>query len=135
MKRKNNQNSGYRWQRLFFRTVHVVVRQDAFSNFKNKHFHILISRKSIMFHFPYIINSKNRFLIPQMLRSLKYYCSPGVWRHPVVKKMVWFFPQPRDSGSHPYPMAPNLWEEIPRGGGKHNVKKKYASIHIYSKLQ
>lgn len=61
-----------------------------------------------------------------MLRSLKRYYSSGVGRHPVVKKMVWFFPQPWDSGSHPYPIALNLWEEIQPGGGKHKVKKKYA---------
>lgn len=73
---------------FFLRTVHVVVRQDAFSNFKNKHFHILISRKGIMFRFPYIINSKNRFLIPQMLTSLKCFYNSGMWRHPAVRKMV-----------------------------------------------
>lgn len=41
--------------KALFVTVHVVVRQNVFSDFKNKHFHI---RKGIMFHFTYIINSK-----------------------------------------------------------------------------
>lgn len=38
-----------------------------------------------------------------------------------------FPPNQGMSGSHPpCPIAPNLWEKIPWGGGKHKVKKKYA---------
>lgn len=36
-----------------FVTVHVVVRQNVFSDFKNKHFHILKKGYHVSFHIHY----------------------------------------------------------------------------------
>lgn len=60
------------------------------------------------------------------LRSLKCYYNSGIWRHLVVKDGL---TRPSTQGCVVLTSLSDityLWEEIPMGGGKHKVKKKYA---------